>query len=58
MLAIMGLVVVRELAVSMARVAAQVPAFRDVKEAIINSSLVKESSSNSSSRVIKAIRSS
>ena len=41
----------------MARVAAHVLAFRDVKEAIINNSLVKESSSNSS-RVIKAIRNS
>ena len=57
MMAIMGLVVVQELAVSMAQVAAQDPAFRDANEgAITNSSLVKESSS-SSSRVIRATRS-
>ena len=51
-MAIMGPVAVQGLAVFMARVAVQVPAFRDVKAAIINSNLVKESSS---SRVIKAI---
>ena len=56
MMAIMGLVAVQGLAVFMARVAAQVPAFRDVKEARISSSLDKESSSIS--RVIKATRSS
>ena len=56
MMVIMGLVAVQGLAVFMARVAAQAPAFRDVKEAIINHSLVKESSS-SSSRVIKVTRS-
>ena len=55
-MAIMGLVAAQGLAVFMARVVVQVPAFRDVKAAIINSILVKESSS--SSRVIKAIRSS
>ena len=54
MMATMGLVAVQGLAVLMARVAAQVPAFRDVKAAIINSSPGKESSSRNS-RVIKAI---
>ena len=58
MMAIMGLVVVQELAVSMSQVAAQGPAFRDVKEeAITNNSLVKESSSSSRSRVIRVTRS-
>ena len=57
MMAIMGLVAAQGLAVSMARVAAHVLAFRDVKEAIINSSLVKESSS-SSSRVTRVTQSS
>ena len=55
-MAIMGLVADQGLAVFMARAAVQVPAFRDAKAAIININLVKGSSS--SSRVIKAIRSS
>ena len=56
-MAIMGLVVVQGLAVFMARVAVQVPAFKDIRAVIINSSLVKGNNS-SSNRVIKAIRSS
>ena len=56
-MAIMGRAAAQELAAFMARAAVQVPAFREIKAAIINSSLVKEDN-NSSSRVIKAIRSS
>ena len=55
-MAIMGRAVAQELAVFMARVAVQIPAFREIKAAIINSNLVKEVSSNS--RVIRAIQSS
>ena len=47
----------QELAAFMARAAVQVLASRDIKAAIINNSLVK-GNNNSSSRVIKAIRSS
>ena len=47
----------QELAAFMARATVQVPASRDIKAVIINSSLVK-GSNNSSSRVIKAIRNS
>ena len=54
---VMDLVAAQGLAVFMARVAAQAPAFRDVKEAIINNNLVKKSSS-SSSRVTRANRNS
>ena len=53
---IMGWAAAQELAAFMARAAVQVPAFREIKAAIINSSLVKEDN-NSSSRVIEAIRS-
>ena len=56
-MAIMGRAAARELAVFMAQVAVQVPAFRDIRAVIISSNLVKGNNS-SSSRVIKDIRSS
>ena len=56
-MAIMGRAAAQELVVFMARVAVQVLAFRDIKAVIISSNLVKGNNS-SSSRVIKAIRSS
>ena len=52
----MGLAVAQVEAVSMARAAGQVPAFKEIKVVIINS-LVREVSS-SSNRVIRAIQSS
>ena len=52
----MGLAVAQVEAVFMAREAAQVPAFKEIKVVIINS-LAKEVS-NSSNRVIRAIQSS
>ena len=52
-----GSAAAQELAAFMARAAVQVPAFREIKATIINSSLVRGDNS-SSSRVIKAIRSS
>ena len=54
-MAIMGLVAAQVEAVFMARVAAQIPDFREIKVVII-SSLVREVSS--SNRVIRAIQSS
>ena len=56
-MAVMDLAAVQGLAVFMARPVVQTPAFRDIQAVIISSSLVKEGNS-SSSRVIKAIRSS
>ena len=52
----MGLAVAQVEAVSMARAAAQVPAFKEIKVVIINS-LAKEVSNNSN-LVIRAIQSS
>ena len=56
-MAIMGRAEAQELAVCLARVAVQVPAFTDIRAVIISNNLVKGNDS-SSSRVIKAIRSS
>ena len=56
-MAIMGQAAFQELVAFMDRAAVRALAFRDIKAVIINSSLVK-GSNNSSSRVIKAIRSS
>ena len=54
---IMGRAEAQELALFMARVAVQAPAFRDIRAVIISSNLVK-GNNNNNSRVIKAIRSS
>ena len=56
-MAVMDLAAVQGLAAFMARAAVQTPVFRDSRVEIISSNLVREDNS-SSSRVIKAIRSS
>ena len=53
---VMDLAAVQGLASFMARVAVQIPVFRDSRMEIISSNLVREDSSRSSSRVTKANR--